>query len=75
MLILFLSRIITPSFWLELALGVVTPQGLEILIGFVFHLPTPASPLVHMLLLLLLPLHFSNGIIDFVIFVALTSRL
>jgi hypothetical protein len=45
------------------------------LIGFVFHLPTPASPLVHLLLLLLLPLHFSNGIIDLVIFVTLVSRL
>jgi hypothetical protein len=75
MLILFLSRIVTPSFWLELALGTVTPQGFGILIGFVFHLPTPASPLVHMLLLLLLPLPFSNGIIDLVIFVAFASRL
>jgi hypothetical protein len=75
MLILCLSRIITPNFWLELALGAVTPQGFQILIGFVFHLPTPAPPLVHMLLLLPLPLHFSNGIIDLVIFVALASRL
>jgi hypothetical protein len=45
------------------------------LIGFVFHLPTPAPPFIHMLLLLLLPLHFSNGIIDLVIFVALAYRL
>jgi hypothetical protein len=60
---------------LELALGAVTPQGFGILIGFVFLLPTPTSPLVHMLLLILLPLHFSNGIIDLVIFVALASRL
>jgi hypothetical protein len=75
MLILFLSRIVTPSFWLELALGAVTLQGFGILIGFVFPLPTLASPLVHMLLLLLLPLHFSNGIIALVIFVALASRL
>jgi hypothetical protein len=50
MLIMFLSRIITPSFWLELALDAVTPQGFGILIGFVFHLPTLASPLVHMLI-------------------------
>jgi hypothetical protein len=67
MLILFLSRIVTPSFWLELALGAVTPQGFGILISFVFPLPTPAPPLLHMLLLLPLPLHFSNGIIDLVI--------
>jgi hypothetical protein len=75
MLSLFLSRIVTPSFWLELALGAVTPQGFGILIGSGFHLPTPASPLIHMLLLLLLPLHFSNDIINLVIFVALVSRL
>jgi hypothetical protein len=75
MLILFLSRIVIPSFWLELALGAVTPQGFGILIGFVFRLPTPTPPLVHILLLLLLPLHFSNGIIDSVIFVALVYRL
>jgi hypothetical protein len=74
MLILFLSRIITPSFWLELALGDVTPQGFGILIGFVFPLPTPAPPLLHMLLLLPLPLHFSNGIIDLVISVVLAYR-
>jgi hypothetical protein len=74
MLILFLSRIETPSFWLELALGAVTLQGFGILIGFVFHLPTPASPLLHMLLLLPLPPHFSNGIIDLVIFVGLAYR-
>jgi hypothetical protein len=73
-LILFLSRIVAPSFWLELALGAVTPQGFGILIGFVFHLPTPAPPLLHMLLLLPLPLHFSNGIIDLVIFVVLAYR-
>jgi xanthosine utilization system XapX-like protein len=58
---------------LELALGAVTPQGCGILIGFVFHLPTPSPPVVHMLWLL--PLHFSNGIIDLVIFVALTYHL
>jgi hypothetical protein len=72
MLILFLSRIVTPSFWLELALGAMTPQGFGILIGFAFPLPTPAQPLLHMLLLLPLPLHFSNGIIVLVIFVVLT---
>jgi hypothetical protein len=60
---------------LELALGAVTPQGFGILIGFVFRLPTPTPPLVHMLLLLPFPLHFSNGIIDLVIFVALNYRL
>jgi hypothetical protein len=60
---------------LELALGAVTPQGFGILIGFVFHLPTPSPLVVHMLLLLPLPLHFSNGIIDLVIFVALTFHL
>jgi hypothetical protein len=75
MLILFLFRIVTPSFWLELALGAVTPQGFGILIGFVFLLSTQAPPVVHMLLLLLLPLHFSNGIIDLVISVALAYRL
>jgi hypothetical protein len=75
MLILFLSRIITLSFWLELALGAMTPQGFGISIGFDFHLQTPASPLIHMLLLLLLPLHFGNDIIDLVIFVALASHL
>jgi hypothetical protein len=75
MLILFLFRIVTPSFWLELALGAVTPQGFGILIGFVFHLPTPAPPVVLMLLLLPLTLHFSNGIIDLVIFAALAYRL
>jgi hypothetical protein len=74
MLILFLSKIVTPSVWLELALGVVNPQGFGILIGFVFHLSTPAPPLLHMLFLLLLPLHFSNGIIDLVIFVVLAYR-
>jgi hypothetical protein len=71
MLILFMSRIVTPSFWLELALGVVTPQGFGILIGFVFPPSTLAPPLLHMLLLLPLPLHFSNGIIDLIIFVVL----
>jgi hypothetical protein len=74
-LILFLFGIVTPSFWLELALGAVTPQGFGILICFVFHLPTPSPPLVHMLLLLPLPLQFSNGIINLVIFVALAYRL
>jgi hypothetical protein len=72
MLILFLSRIVTSSFWLELALGAVTPQGFGILIGCIFPLPTPAPPLLHMLLLL--PLLFSNGIIDLVIFVVLAYR-
>jgi hypothetical protein len=72
MLILFLSRIVTLSFWLELALGVVTPQGFGILIDFIFHLPTPAPPLLHMLLLLPLPPHFKYGIIDLVIFVVLS---
>jgi hypothetical protein len=75
MLILFLSRIVTASYWLELALGAVTPQGFGILIGFVFHLPTPAPTLFHMLLLLPIPLHFSNGIIDLVIFVTLAFRI
>jgi hypothetical protein len=59
---------------LELALGTVTPQGFGILIGFVFPLSTPAPPLLYMLLLLPLPLHFSNGIIDLVIFVDLAYR-
>jgi hypothetical protein len=36
--------------------------------------PTPPPPLLHMLLLLPLPLHFSNGIIDLVIFVDLAYR-
>jgi hypothetical protein len=59
---------------LELALGAVTPRGFGILIGFNFHLPTPAPPLLHMLLLLLLLPHFINGIIDLVIFVVLAYR-
>jgi hypothetical protein len=45
------------------------------LIGFIFCLPTPTPPLVHMLLLLPLLLHFSNGITDLVIFVALAYHL
>jgi hypothetical protein len=72
---MFLFRIVTPNFWLELPHGVVTPQGFGILIGFVFHLPTPSQPVIHMLLLLPLPLLFSNVIIDLVIFVALAFRL
>jgi hypothetical protein len=60
---------------LELALGAVTPQGFG-LIGFVFCLLTPTPPLAHMLLLLPLPLHFSNnGITNLVIFVALAYHL
>jgi hypothetical protein len=65
---------VTPSLWLELALGAVTPRDFGILIGFVFHRPTLAPPLLPMLLLLPLPPHFSNGIIDLVIFVVLTYR-
>jgi hypothetical protein len=75
MLILVLSWIAAPRFWLGLALGVMTPRAFRTSTGFFFHLPTPTPPLVHMLLLPLRPLCFSNGIIDLVIYVVLAYRL